>query len=212
MLSAADLRQTYTHGHLDEAETPADPLALFAAWFADALASGTSEPNAMTLATVDASGQPAARIVLLKELDAVGFVFFTNYGSRKGTAIAHEPRVALTFWWPPLERQVRVEGRAERLEAAASEAYFHVRPRGSQLGAVASPQSQVVPDRATLDARLAEAAATFEGRAVERPADWGGYRVVPSAVEFWQGRPNRLHDRLRYTRQGADWSKDRLAP
>ena len=212
MLAPADLRVHYDKGALDERSAPAEPIALFSSWFEDAVGSGTPEPNAMTVATVDASGQPSARIVLLKGVDAGGFVFFTNYDSRKGRAMAAEARVALTFWWPPLERQVRVEGRAERIAVADSEAYFHARPRGSQLGAVASTQSAVVEGREALEARLADAEARFEGQEVERPAQWGGYRVVPEVVEFWQGRPNRLHDRLRYTRAEDAWQMERLAP
>jgi pyridoxamine 5'-phosphate oxidase len=212
MTPLADLRTHYASGALDEADAPAAPFALFARWFEDALAAGTPEPNAMVLSTVDAAGQPSARVVLLKGLDETGFLFFTNYGSRKGRDIAADARVALTFWWPPLERQVRVEGRAAPVDAETSDAYFATRPRGSQLGAVASPQSAVVAGRTVLEDRLAEAEARFEGRPVERPAHWGGYRVVPHAVEFWQGRPSRLHDRLRYTRDGDAWRVERLAP
>jgi pyridoxamine 5'-phosphate oxidase len=212
MTPLADLRTHYASGALDEADAPAAPFAFFARWFEDALAAGTPEPNAMVLSTVDAAGQPSARVVLLKGLDETGFLFFTNYGSRKGRDIAADARVALTFWWPPLERQVRVEGRAAPVDAETSDAYFATRPRGSQLGAVASPQSAVVAGRTVLEDRLAEAEARFEGRPVERPAHWGGYRVVPHAVEFWQGRPSRLHDRLRYTRDGDAWRVERLAP
>jgi pyridoxamine 5'-phosphate oxidase len=212
MTPLADLRTHYASGALDEADAPAAPFALFARWFEDALAAGTPEPNAMVLSTVDAAGQPSARVVLLKGLDETGFLFFTNYGSRKGRDIAADARVALTFWWPPLERQVRVEGRAAPVDAETSDAYFATRPRGSQLGAVASPQSAVVAGRTVLEDRLAEAEARFEGRPVERPAHCGGYRVVPHAVEFWQGRPSRLHDRLRYTRDGDAWRVERLAP
>lgn len=212
MTPLADLRAHYASGALDEADAPAAPFALFARWFEDALAAGTPEPNAMVLSTVDAAGQPSARVVLLKGLDETGFLFFTNYRSRKGHDIAADARVALTFWWPPLERQVRVEGRAAPIDAETSDAYFATRPRGSQLGAVASPQSAVVAGRTVLEERLAEAEARFEGRPVERPAHWGGYRVVPHAVEFWQGRPSRLHDRLRYTRDGDAWRVERLAP
>ena len=209
----ADLRQTYRRADLTEAEALDDPMAQFRRWFDDALASGTHEPNAMTLATVDGQGQPSARIVLLKGIEPDGFVFYTNYDSRKGQELDAQGRAALVFWWPPLERQVRVEGRVERVDAAESDAYFARRPHGSQLGALATPQSQPVPDRAALEQRLRDLEARFpEGTSVPRPAHWGGYCVVPTAVEFWQGRPNRLHDRLRYTRHGDAWTRERLAP
>ncbi|HYE57106.1 MAG TPA: pyridoxamine 5'-phosphate oxidase [Rhodothermales bacterium] len=212
MASLADLRAHYGSGALDEADAPATPFVLFARWFEEALATALPEPNAMVLSTVDGAGQPSARVVLLKGVDEDGFLFFTNYHSRKGREMASDARVALTFWWPPLERQVRVEGRAEPVDAATSDAYFVTRPRGSQLGAVASPQSEVVGSRAELEARLTEVEARFAGQAVERPPHWGGYRVIPHMVEFWQGRPSRLHDRLRYTREDDHWRLERLAP
>ena len=215
-MPVADLRESYERGALDRTDLPDDPFELFAAWFAEAQASGTPEPNAMTLATVGADGQPSARVVLLKGVDH-GFVFYTNRESRKARELDAAGRAALVFWWPPLERQVRVEGRAERIAEAESDAYFESRPRGSRLGAWASPQSAEIPDRSVLDARLAEATARFEGGAVERPPFWGGFRVVPDAVEFWQGRPSRLHDRFVYRSAGGDaagagWSVARLAP
>lgn len=213
MANPAALRQSYERGALVESDLAATPVEQFARWFEEALAGGVAEPNAMTLATVSADGQPSARVVLLKGFDAAGFVFFTHYTSRKGRESEAAGRVALCFWWPPLERQVRIEGTVERVSAEESDAYFAVRPRLSQLGAVASAQSTTVEDRAALDAAMAEAEARFSGADVPRPASWGGYRVVPHAVEFWQGRAGRLHDRLRYRQDAAGgWTVERLAP
>ena len=213
MPDLSDLRQSYERGALDRADLPADPLDLFHTWFADAQAAGVVEPNAMTLATAAPDGRPSARIVLLKGADARGFSFYTNHDSRKGRELDAHPVAALVFWWGPLERQVRVEGRVERVGTAEADAYYASRPRGSRLGAWASPQSAEIPDRSPLDARLADAEARFAGADVPRPDFWGGYRVVPDAVEFWQGRPSRLHDRFLY-RLGAagDWQPSRLAP
>ena len=207
----ADLRESYERGALDAADLPDDPFALFDAWFADAQRAGTREPNAMTLATASADGAPSARVVLLKGVDH-GFCFYTNHESRKGKELDANPRAALVWWWPELERQVRVEGRVERVEADVADAYYASRPRGSRLGAWASPQSRPVPDRETLEARAAQAQADHEGADVPRPAFWGGYRVVPDAVEFWQGRPSRLHDRHVYRREPDGWTTGRLAP
>ena len=208
-----DLRQSYERGQLDRDALPANPLDLFDAWFADAQAAGIAEPNAMTLATATPDGRPSARIVLLKGADARGFAFYTNHDSRKGRELDAHPFAALVFWWGPLERQVRVEGRVERVDAAEADAYYASRPRGSRLGAWASPQSDEIPDRAVLDTRLADATARFADGDVERPAFWGGYRVVPQAVEFWQGRPSRLHDRFLYRRDAVGgWAPVRLAP
>ncbi len=209
----AHLRVNYTRDGLTEANAPETPFPLFQRWFDEALASATPEPNAMTLATVDSEGHPAARIVLLKGFDPQGFVFFTNYDSRKGAELEARPHAALVFWWPLLERQVRVEGSVERVDAATSDAYFDSRPHGSQLGAWASPQSTVIEGRSTLEQRLAALEATYAGdQPVPRPPYWGGYRVRLGRIEFWQGRPNRLHDRLRYTNAGDQWQRERLAP
>ena len=197
-----------------EADVASEPIAQFRRWFDDATAVGMIEPAAMTLATVDADGRPSARVVLLKGLDEQGFAFYTNYGSRKARALAANPLAAATFWWDRLERSVRIEGVTERLTAAESEAYFRSRPQGSQVGAYTSRQSEVVASRAELDARLAANLAAYASAPVPfDPACWGGYRLRPEAIEFWQGRDNRSHDRLRY-RRGADggWRLERLEP
>jgi len=208
----ARLRTDYKRAALGERDVAADPIAQFSRWFDEAVAAEVPEPNAMTLATVDADGQPAARIVLLKAVDARGFVFHTNYDSRKGRDIGANPRVALVFFWPELERQVRVEGRAERVGAKESDDYFGGRPRASQLGAWASPQSAPIADRGSLEARFAEAETRFASQSVPRPPNWGGVRVAAQRVEFWQGRASRLHDRLVWTREGSGWTIGRLAP
>lgn len=207
----AQLRTDYKRAALTERDAAADPYLQFSRWFDEAVAAAVPEPNAMTLATVDASGQPSARIVLLKSVDARGFVFHTNYDSRKGSDLGANARAALLFFWPQLERQVRIEGRAERASAKESDDYFAQRPRGSQLGAWASPQSARIADRAALEARFAEADARFAS-AVPRPPNWGGVRIVAERFEFWQGRASRLHDRLVWKRAGGAWSIERLAP
>jgi pyridoxamine 5'-phosphate oxidase len=213
-----NVRHNYDRDTLDEARAASDPFAQFGTWIADALAANLREPNAMTLATVDAGGQPAARIVLLRGWDRRGFVFFTNYVSAKGRQIEKNPAAALVFFWDTLERQVRIEGRIAKLTADESDAYFASRPRGSRIGAWASPQSQAVPDRAALEARVAEVEQRFADVEVPRPPHWGGYRVVANRFEFWQGRPNRVHDRLAYSlvppdfTSSADWKRERLGP
>ncbi len=208
----AKMREEYRGVRLLEEEAGKDPLALFARWLADAMAAELHEPNAMTLATAGADGRPSARMVLLKGFDPRGFCFYTNYESRKGQDLAENPWAALVFWWGPLARPVRVEGRVEKLSAVESDTYFRTRPLGSRLSAWASPQSRVIPDRATLEAWLREVEERFAGQEPPRPPHWGGYRVIPQSIEFWQGGPDRLHDRLRYTREGDTWRLERLAP
>ena len=210
-MDISGLRQSYDKGKLDEADAGTDPNALFARWFEDARALPGLEPNAMTLATADRRGRPSARVVLLKEFDESGLVWFTNYDSRKGADLADNPQATLLFFWAPLERQVRVEGKVVKVPAEESDAYFRVRPLGSRIGARASQQSSVIADRAALEA--AEGAAADEhGEDPQRPPQWGGYRLLPDPWEFWQGRTSRLHDRLRFRLRGADWARDRLAP
>ncbi|CAG2148656.1 pyridoxamine 5'-phosphate oxidase [Cupriavidus numazuensis] len=212
MTQLADLRRTYVLGSLNESDVAGDPIAQFKRWFDEAVTAKLPEPNAMTLATVGADGQPSARIVLLKGMDEKGFTFFTNYESRKGLDMAANPRAALLFHWVQLERQVRVEGRVEKVADDESDAYYASRPLGSRLGAWASEQSREVPGRDVLEQRESEYRAKF-GENPPRPAHWGGYRVVPTALEFWQGRPSRLHDRIAY-RVEADgsWKIVRLSP
>lgn len=211
-LSLAELRRSYRLAGLTEDELAPDPFAQFGRWLTEALAAGLPEPNAMVVATADAVGQPSARMVLLKGYDAGGFVFYTNYLSRKGAEIAVNPRASLVFPWLALERQVIVVGDVERVDAAECDAYWGTRPRGSQLGAWASEQSAPM-DRARLEQRYAAAERRWPGDApIPRPSHWGGLRVLPRTVEFWQGRPNRLHDRLRYARADLGWQVERLAP
>jgi pyridoxamine 5'-phosphate oxidase len=212
-MAIEDMRREYMRAELTEDAAAADPVRQLAAWLEEAAAAGVTEPNAMTLATASADGVPSARMVLLKGVDDRGLVFYTNYGSRKGDELAANPRAALVLYWAPLERQVRVEGRVEKVPREESAAYFASRPRGSRLGALASPQSAVVAGRSVLEERLAELEAAHPGDDVPLPANWGGYLVVPEVVELWQGRPNRLHDRLRYRADGrGGWIRERLAP
>lgn len=212
----AQLRQEYRQQVLREADMAADPMQQFTQWFKQAVAAAVPQPNAMTLATVGPTGLPSARIVLLNGVDATGFLFYTHYRSRKGQELAANPHAALVFLWHELERQVRVEGTVEQVPATVSDAYFQSRPLGSQLGAWASPQSQVIADRSVLEARWQAVSQQYGNGPVPRPPDWGGYRVYPHTIEFWQGRPNRLHDRLRYQQQGSptspNWLLERLAP
>jgi pyridoxamine 5'-phosphate oxidase len=206
------MRREYTREALTEADVDADPVVQFGHWFEQAEEAGLLEPTAMCLATATPDGRPSARMVLLRGFDERGFCFYTNYESRKGVELAANPRAALVFWWGELERQVRIEGPVTLTSREESEAYFHSRPPGSQLSAAASPQSRVIDDRATLERRVAELATGTSDGQVPLPDFWGGYRLAHEVVEFWQGRPNRLHDRLRYHRAGDGWKIERLAP
>lgn len=211
-MSRVDLRREYMKAALSERDVPADPFVFFDQWFTDAVRAEVRDANAMTLASAPPDGAPSARIVLLKGVDARGFVFYTDYRSRKAEELDANPHAALLFYWPELERQVRVTGRVTRVARAETEAYFATRPRGSRIGAWASEQSRVIPGRSTLDAAVAEAEQRFANADVPAPPHWGGYRVAPEAVEFWQGRSNRLHDRVRYVQHGHGWRVERLAP
>jgi pyridoxamine 5'-phosphate oxidase len=213
MTSLAELRKNYSLGSLDVADVDRNPFRQFDAWFAQAVDAKLPEPNTMTLATVDSRGRPSARIVLVKGVDERGFVFFTNYESRKGRELADNPHASLLFYWIELERQVRIEGTVVKASAAESDQYYESRPLGSRIGAWASEQSQVIESRAVLEAREKEISAKY-GEHPPRPPHWGGYRLIPEAIEFWQGRPSRLHDRLLYTRavEGGDWQIARLSP
>ncbi len=208
----ARLRREYQQTGLRRSDLTPDPLDLWRRWLADAEHAGLAEANAMVVATVDADGRPSVRTVLCKRADERGFAFFTNYDSRKGRAIAAQPAVALLFAWHPLSRQVIVNGVATRLSRAESEAYFATRPRGAQISATASEQSRPVADRAALEARVADVGAAYDGKDVPCPPGWGGYVVRPDTVEFWQGRNDRLHDRLRYTSTQSGWQVERLSP
>lgn len=209
----ADLRKEYMQRGLDESDVDADPFRQFATWFDEARAASPVEPNAMALATVGADGRPSLRMVLLKGADERGFVFYTNYESRKGRELADTPWAALTFFWPEMERQIRIEGRVEPVSAEESDAYFHSRPVGSQLSASASHQSEVIAGREELEQRVAALSAQYHDQEIPRPENWGGFRVIPDAIEFWQGRANRLHDRLRYRLLASGgWQIERLSP
>lgn len=210
----ADYRKTYNKSALMEGVIPKDPMALFQTWFDELEASkGVEEPNAMTVSTIGLDGFPKSRVVLLKKFSEEGFVFYSNYESEKGQAIAGNPRICISFFWPNLERQVIIKGMAKKLPAPESDDYFNSRPEGSQLGALVSDQSRVIPSRDFLENKLAELEEEYKDKEIERPNHWGGYLVKPESIEFWQGRPNRLHDRILYTLQkNADWKLERLAP
>ena len=208
----ANLRTDYKLKALGEQDVNADAIAQFSAWWNEALQSEIYEANAMTLATADQNGRPLARIVLLKDYSEKGFVFFTNYDSLKGNDLAQNPSACLLFFWKELERQVRIEGSVEKIDASESDAYFYSRPEGSRIGALTSPQSQPVPDRAFLENRYLELSEQYKDKEIPRPANWGGYIVIPRKIEFWQGRASRLHDRILYTRNENGWKIERLAP
>ena len=215
IMHVAHLRQNYIRDGLHEDDVNSDPMQQFATWFAEASEiEEIREPNAMVLGTVSAAGRPSARVVLLKHFDESGFVFFTNYTSRKGTELLENGFASLVFWWEPLERQVRIEGKVEKIAAAESDEYFHSRPRQSQLGAWASPQSESIANRETLEQNFVDLEKKYpEGTEIPRPDHWGGFKVVPDKIEFWQGRPSRLHDRLVFSLQtDKTWQRERLAP
>jgi pyridoxamine 5'-phosphate oxidase len=202
----------HTFPGLDEAAMSPDPIAEFRAWYERARESGVREPDAMALATADGAARPSVRMVLLRGIDEHGLSFFTNYESRKASELFANPHAALLWYWPELDRQVRIEGTVERATERESDEYFRSRPRESRLAAWASPQSRVLPDRATLERRYDELAHEYEARDVPRPPTWGGFRLRPHVIEFWQGRPHRLHDRVRYRLVAGSWTRERLAP
>jgi len=212
-INVADLRKDYTLEGLSEKEAHPNPFEQFKIWFEQALAAKLPEPNAMTLATATSDGKPSARMVLLKDYDERGFVFYTNYESHKGQQLVENPWGALVFWWAQLERQVRVQGQVQKLSPAESDAYFYSRPQESQLGAWASEQSQVIDSREVLEQRLQQLKEEYEHQPITRPPHWGGFRVIPTEIEFWQGRPSRLHDRLLYRLlEEGIWQRQRLSP
>jgi pyridoxamine 5'-phosphate oxidase len=211
-VDASSLRKEYTRAGLDKADVDPDPIVQFHEWFETVIDADLHEPNAMILATASTDGKPSARTILLKGYDERGFVFYTNYEGRKANEIEANPICALLFYWGELERQVRIEGRVSRLSGEESDAYFAGRPRGSRLGAWASEQSRPVEDRSVLEERVRALEAEYEGREIPRPPFWGGYRVEPDTIEFWQGRENRLHDRLVYRREDGAWRIERLQP
>ncbi|UYG01799.1 pyridoxamine 5'-phosphate oxidase [Halomonas sp. LR3S48] len=208
----ADIRRDYEGGRLEEGMVPAAPMVLFDEWLTLALDAEGEDGNVMTLATVDSQGLPHARIVLLKGYDDRGLVFYTNYHSHKGSELTNVPHAALVFWWPSLGRQVRVEGRVEVVSDEESDSYFNSRPRASQLGAWVATQSVVIPDRHWIEERQHRFEQAYEGQEIPRPGHWGGYRVIPDMIEFWQGQPSRLHDRIRYEFRDETWRSFRLAP
>ena len=207
-----NLRQDYKSAKLSEKDIVKNPINQFEKWFSDAMEAQIYEPNVMTLATATPSGMPDARIVLLKGFDENGFSFYTNYLSRKGKELKKNPYACLVFFWAELERQVRIEGHIEKLDKETSEAYFHSRPQGSQIGAIASPQSQVIVSREELEKKVEKLSKEYEGKIIPKPAHWGGFLVKPTAIEFWQGRSSRLHDRIKYTLVNGLWKIERLAP
>jgi pyridoxamine 5'-phosphate oxidase len=211
--SIADIRREYAMHQLDESQVAANPFIQFERWFDEALKAEVMEANAMHLASVSADGRPSGRMVLLKGLEDEHFIFYTNYQSQKGRELDENPACCLTFFWPELERQVRIEGLAARVETEVSDKYFHSRPRGSQIGAMASPQSAVIKNRKILETRVADLEQKFANqKELLRPRQWGGFRVKAHLIEFWQGRPSRLHDRIRYLLEETGWSLQRLAP
>ena len=213
MVFLESLRSNYALSGLNETDLLDTPFQQFQRWLEQAIAAELPEPNAMTLATLSKEGKPIARMVLLKGLDEKGFVFYTNYDSAKGKQLTETDSAALVFWWAGLERQVRVEGTVEKVSSEESDAYFQSRPKASQLGAWASPQSQVIENRDILEKRLAQLEEKYATEKVPRPSHWGGFRVIPTAIEFWQGRPSRLHDRIQYELdEKGDWFYQRLAP
>ncbi|HEY0176209.1 MAG TPA: pyridoxamine 5'-phosphate oxidase [Pedobacter sp.] len=210
--SIQNLRQDYRAAELAEADVDKNPFTQFGKWFKEALDARLYEPNVMTLATADLTGKPTARILLLKGFDENGFVFFTNYASLKGKQLEENPQASMVFFWPELERQVRIDGIVTKVTEEESTAYFHSRPAGSQIGAMASPQSTVIPNREILEERVKELTAAYAKKEVPRPEHWGGYLLKPDHIEFWQGRPSRLHDRITYTSVNGVWTINRLAP